>query len=110
MNLHFRSLLLLIGSVTAALMGCAAKDTASSGVKAGQQGSEKLIPMISTAKREDVIPISDSELPATKRRAEEGDLDAINKLVGYYLEHDQDAEARKWSTRRDEIISRRQQR
>jgi hypothetical protein len=109
MNPLFCSLLFLIGSITAALIGCAANNGTSSNVKGRQQASEKLVPMISTARREDVIPISDSELPATRRRAESGDLDAVNKLVGYYLQHDQDAEARKWSARREEIISRRSQ-
>ncbi|PYK36467.1 MAG: hypothetical protein DME54_00605 [Verrucomicrobia bacterium] len=109
MNPSFCSVLFLIGSATAALIGCAANDTTSSDMKNRQQASKKLVPMISTARKEDVIPISDSELATTRRRAESGDLDAINKLVGYYLQHDEDAEARKWSARRDEIISRRSQ-
>jgi len=61
--------------------------------------------MISTARKEDIIPIPTREVPAARKRAANGDIKAINKLIGYYLQHDEDAEAQKWSHRRDEILA-----
>jgi hypothetical protein len=93
--------------VAAILVSCASTDTPGVEAKRPAAKSEKLTAMISTARKEDIIPIPTREVPATKAKAEKGDIDAINKLIGYYLRHDQDAEAQKWSARRDEILSKR---
>ena len=98
---------LLVIGFAVVLIGCVGSDKPPRQAQGSEANSEKLIPMISTARREDVIAISTREVPATKAKAEKGDIDAINTLIGYYLQHDQEAEANKWSVRRDEILSMR---
>ena len=93
--------------VAAIFVSCASTDTLGVEAKRPAAKSEQLTPMISTAKKEDIIPMPTREVPAIKAKAEKGDIDAINKLIGYYLRHDQDAEAQIWSARRDEILSKR---
>ena|SRR6266536_5325220 len=97
----------LIVVVATILGSCAASDNRSVRAQRSQAKSEKVTVMISTAKKEDIIPISARELPAARARADKGDIDAINKLIGYYLQHDKDAEAQKWSHRREEILAKR---
>ena len=89
------------------LVGCATDRPAAVHAKRSQAQSEKLTVMISTARKEDIIPIPTREVPAARKRAANGDIKAINKLIGYYLKHDEDAEAQKWSHRRDEILAKR---
>ena len=98
---------LLVIAFAVVLVGCAAGGNPPKQAPGSEPNPEKLTPMISTARREDVIAISNREVPATKAKARKGDIDAINKLIGYYLQHDQETEAHKWSVRRDEILSRR---
>ncbi|SRR6266550_2423583 len=94
----------LIVVVAAILVSCAASDTPGVQAKRPAAKSEKLTVMISTARKQDIIPIPAREVPATKAKAEKGDIDAINKLIFYYLQHDREAEAQKWSDRRNEIL------
>jgi hypothetical protein len=98
---------LLVIGFAVVFIGCAGSDKPAKQAQRFERKSEELTPMISTARREDVITISTRDVPAIKAKAGKGDIHAINKLIGYYLEHDQEAEAHKWTLRRDEILSKR---
>src|SRR5438552_19077607 len=89
------------------LVGCSTNQPPPPQAQRSNAKSEKLTVMISSARKEDIVPIPSREVPAAKKRAAAGDLDAINELIGYYLQHDDDAEAHKWSDRRDKILAKR---
>ena len=95
-------------AVCSLLVGCSTNQPPPPQTQRSNAKSEKLTVMISSARKEDIVPIPAREVPAAKKRATAGDLDAINKLIGYYLQHDDDdAEAHKWSDRRDKILANR---
>ncbi|SRR6266568_4207923 len=100
-------LAVFLAAICSFLVGCATNQPPSVQAKRSEAKSEKLTVMISSARKEDIVPIPAGEVPAAKKRATTGDLDAINKLIGYYLQHDEDAEAQKWSDCRDEILTKR---